>query len=95
MYELNATVPAIPQYLDWSEVTITFDRSDHLAKTHRRGKYALVVNPLIDGFEFSKTLMDGGSSINILYIETLHRMKISEIQLNHSSVVFHGVVPGK
>ena len=55
----------------------------------------MVVNPLIDGYEFSKTLMDGGSIINILYIEMLHRMKISDTQLNHNNVVFHGIVPGK
>src|SRR4051812_44425144 len=88
-------VPAVPQFLDWSEVTITFDRSDHPRKTHRRGKYPLVVNPLIDGYEFSKTFMDGGSSINILYIEMLHRMKLHESQLSYRSVTFHGIVPGK
>ncbi len=76
-------------------MVITFDRADHPPKLHRRGKYALIVNPLIDGYGFSKTLMDGGSSINILYVEMLHRMKISETQMNHSSVIFHGVVPGR
>src|SRR3954464_12662445 len=81
--------------MDWSEVTITFDRSDHPRKTHCRGKYPMFVNPLIDGYEFSKTLMDGGSSINILYIETLHRMKLHESQLSYSSVTFHGIVPGR
>ena len=30
--------------------------------------------------------MDGGSSINILYIKTLHRMKLHESQLSYSSV---------
>src|SRR4051812_45038456 len=62
-------------------------------QTHHRGKYRLVVNPFIDGYEFSKTLMNGGSSINILYIEMLHRMKIHESQLSYSSVTFHGIVP--
>ena len=37
--------------------------------------------------------MDGGSSINILYIETLHRMKLHESQLSYNSVTFHGIVP--
>ena len=50
---------------------ITFDRADHPPKLHRRGKYALIINPLIESYGFSKTLMDGGSSINILYVETL------------------------
>jgi hypothetical protein len=39
--------------------------------------------------------MDGGSRINILYLETLHRMKLSETQLEHSNITFHGVVPGR
>src|SRR3954470_19291525 len=86
-------VPAVPQFLDWSNVTIIFDRSDHPRKTHRRGKYPLVVNPLIDGYEFSKTLLDDGRSINILYIKTLHRMKLHERQLSYSSVTFHGIIP--
>ena len=39
--------------------------------------------------------MDGGSSINIFYIETLHRMKLHESQLSYSSVTFLGIVPGR
>ena len=39
--------------------------------------------------------MDGGSSINILYLETLKRMRLSETQLKHSTVKFHGIVPGR
>jgi hypothetical protein len=31
----------------------------------------MVVNPLIQGYEFSKCLMDGRSSLNIMYVETL------------------------
>jgi hypothetical protein len=29
LHELNATVPSVPQYLDWSQTAITWDRSDH------------------------------------------------------------------
>jgi hypothetical protein len=34
------------------------------------GYYAMVVC-VIHGYEFSKCLMDGGSSLNIMYVETL------------------------
>ena len=44
---------------------------------------------------FTKVLMDGGSSINILYYDTFRRMNLSEKQLQSSSTVFHGIVPGK
>ncbi|KAK1602964.1 hypothetical protein QYE76_027164 [Lolium multiflorum] len=64
---LNATVPAVPQY----------------------------VSPRIDGYDFSKCLMDGGASLNIMYLETLERMNLTKEQLKHSNTEFHGVVPGK
>ncbi|KAK1664421.1 hypothetical protein QYE76_052580 [Lolium multiflorum] len=52
---LNATVPAVPQYVKWSEKACTFDRSDHPAVIPKEC-YALVVSPRIDGFDFSKCL---------------------------------------
>ena len=39
--------------------------------------------------------MDGGSSINILYYETFSRMGLKESQLQPTSTIFHGIVPGK
>jgi hypothetical protein len=93
--ELNAIVPAIPQYLDWSDQMIGWGQEDHPPYIPLPGRWALVVDPIIDRFKFSKVLMDGGSSINILYLETLHRMKFSETQLEHSHVTFHGVIPGR
>ncbi|KAK1619547.1 hypothetical protein QYE76_025064 [Lolium multiflorum] len=91
---LNATVPAVPQYVRWSEVPCTFDRGDHPASVPKE-YYALVVSPRIDGYDFSKCLMDGGASLNIMYLETLERMNLTKEQLKHSTTEFHGVVPGK
>ena len=64
--ELNATVPAVPQYLDWSDTPITWDRSDHPDRVLRKSTYALVVSPIVDKYKLTKVLMDGGSNINIL-----------------------------
>ncbi|KAK1608536.1 hypothetical protein QYE76_032209 [Lolium multiflorum] len=50
--------------------------------------YALVVSPCIDGFDFSKCLMDGGASLNIMYLETLKRMNLTKEQLQHSTIEF-------
>ena len=55
----------------------------------------MVVNLLIDGYEFTKCLMDGGSSLNIMYFETLEKMNLSETHLKHSTTEFHGVVLGR
>ena len=39
--------------------------------------------------------MDGGSSINILYYEKFLRMGLKDSQLQPTSTIFHGIVPGK
>jgi hypothetical protein len=44
---------------------------------------------------FSKVLMDGGISLNILYAHTLRLMGIRLDQLRPSMTPFHCVAPGK
>jgi hypothetical protein len=39
--------------------------------------------------------MDGGSSLNILYVHTLRLLGIGLDQLRPSTKPFHGVAPGK
>jgi hypothetical protein len=38
--------------------------------------------------------MDGGSSLNIMYVETLIKLGLTKTQLHHSAITFYGVVPG-
>jgi hypothetical protein len=59
------------------------------------GYYAMVVNPLIHGYEFSKCLMDGRRSLSIMYVKTLTKLGLTKTQLCHSAVTFYGVVPGR
>jgi hypothetical protein len=54
-----------------------------------------VVNPVIGNARFSKVLMDGNSSLNILYAHPLRLLGIGLDQLRPSTTPFHGVVPGK
>ena len=56
--------------------------------------WALVVAPQVNGYKLKKVYMDGGSSINILYWETFIRMGLRESQLQKTSTIFHGIVPG-
>jgi len=91
---LNATVPAVPQYVPWSEMPCVFTREDHPPVVPREC-YAQVVQARIGGFDFTKFLMDGGASLNIMYLETLEKMNLSREQLKHSTTEFHGVVPGR
>jgi hypothetical protein len=43
--EVMAVSPATPEYLKWSEVPITFDRSDHPNFVPKSGRYPLIVSP--------------------------------------------------
>src|SRR3954465_11410397 len=92
---LMATLPPIPQFLRWSEVPISWDGKDHPDLVPTENQYAMVINPLIDGNEFTKCMVDSGSSINILYLDTLHKMNLTETNLRRNSTIFHGVVPGR
>jgi hypothetical protein len=58
---------ATPLFLDWSEVAITFDHDDHPDYVPNPGVYPLVVDPIIANTRLTKVLMDGGSSLNIIY----------------------------
>ena len=78
-------VPPVPQYLNWSEEAITWDRSDHPEVMPNPGGYALVLEPMLispkRACTFSHVLTDGGSSINILYRDTLGKLGVSESSL--------------
>jgi hypothetical protein len=54
-----------------------------------------VVDPVIGNARFSKVLMDGGNSLNILYTRTLRLLGIGLDQLRPSTTPFHGVALGK
>jgi len=93
--EVFAVRMAVPQYLSWSSTPITFDREDHPDKVVALGIYPLVVDPIIVNTRLSKVLMDGGSSLNIIYLETLDLLGIDRGRLRPSAGGFHGVVLGK
>jgi hypothetical protein len=75
-HEVLAAEKAHPSFLDWSEDAITFNLEDHPNCIPNSGQYPLVVDPVIGNTRFSKVLMDGGSSLNILYAHTLHLLGI-------------------
>jgi hypothetical protein len=78
-----------------NEDAITFSREDHPNRIPNPGQYPLVVKPVIENARFSKVLMDGGSSLNILYAHTLRLLGIGLDQLRPSTTSFHGIAPGK
>jgi hypothetical protein len=48
-------------------MAITFDRYDHLDYVPNPGVYPLIIDPIIANTRLTKVLMDGGSSLNIIY----------------------------
>jgi hypothetical protein len=84
-----------PAYLDWSDKPITFDRGDHPDFMPSPGRYPLVVDPIINNGRLSKVLMDGGSSLNIIYAETLELLGVDRSKVRAGAAPFHGITPGK
>jgi hypothetical protein len=87
--------PAVPEYLDWSHMAIGFNRADHPPAVPRPGHAALVIKAQVGGYDMCKIFMDGGSSLNLIYADTLRAMNISLTNLLPSDTSFHGIVPGK
>jgi hypothetical protein len=87
-HEVLAAEKAPPSFLDWSEDAITFSREDHPNRIPNPGQYPLMVDPVIGNARFSKVLMDGGSSLNILYTHTLRLLGIGLDQLRPSTTPF-------
>ena len=94
--EVNATMPPVPQYMHWSDNLITWGKEDHPGLMPNPGSYALVVDAIVAAPQYSclftRTLIDGGSSINILYRETMIKLGISESKLHPSRTTFHSII---
>jgi hypothetical protein len=93
--EVCSVKVAAPVYLDWSDKPITFDQGDHPDCVPSPGKYPLVVDPVIGNVKLTKVLMDGGSSLNIIYAETLGLLQIDLSTIRAGAAPFHGIIPGK
>ena len=85
--------------MHWSEKPISWSRADHLEVIPSPGSYALVLDTTFAmdkrATRFSRVLIDGGSSINILYKDIMEKLGIKKRQLQNSRTVFHGIVPGR
>ena len=54
----------------------------------------MVLDPIIDGYHLTRVLMDGGSSLNLIYQETVRTMGIDLSRISQSNTTFKGVIPG-
>ena len=67
LQDVYALEPIAPKFSPWSACLITFYRRDYPTSIRHGGSAALVLDPIIDGFHLTRVLMDGGSSLNLLY----------------------------
>jgi hypothetical protein len=57
--------------------------------------FPLVVDPVIQGVRLKRVLVDGGSGLNILFLQTLRHLGLSIDNLDKVDTPFYGLVPGK
>ena len=79
--EVNAVASSTPEFMHWSERPISWSRVDHPEVMPSPGSYALVLDATFaterQAARFSRVLIDGSSSINILYKDTMEKLGIS------------------
>ena len=54
----------------------------------------MVLDPIINGYHLTQVLMDGGSSLNLIYQDTVRKMGIDPTRISQSNTTFKGVIPG-
>ena len=79
----------------WNDTAITFNASDEPQFRTVRAPAALVLSPIVDGFRLTKVLMDGGTRLNLIYEDTLHKMEIDRSRIEQSSTTFRGIIPSR
>jgi hypothetical protein len=92
--EVMVVLPTTLEYLKWFEIPITFNCSDHPDFIPKPGQYALIVNPIVKDVKLNRVLIDGGSSLKILFLKTFNQMGCQD-QHCVPWVPFHGIVPAQ
>src|ERR1041384_6321141 len=78
-----------------AETNITFSQNDHPPAVPRPEHAPLVLSAQIGCYDMDRVFMDGGSSLNIIFTSTLHKMLIPRSVWNKSGTTIHDVVPGE
>jgi hypothetical protein len=93
--EIMSVEPAVSRPLRWSEVPISFSRDDQWTSFSEPGKFPLVLDPVVAEVRLTKVLIDGGSSLSLIFASTLRKMGLDfKDMLVPSKSPFYGIVPG-
>ena len=60
----------------------------------RPGRFPIIVEPTINNCKVNRVLIDGGSSLNVLFMGALEEMQIPKSKVKPVKYAFHGIVPG-
>jgi hypothetical protein len=86
------TKPSKP--LHWSEQPLTFSRANYWVHIPNPGSYPLIVESIVEGTLLPQTLIDGGSRLNVIFVDTL-KMDFNFKRTTECDEPFFGIVPGK
>jgi hypothetical protein len=70
-----------PRLLAWSHCEISFSQADQWAAILELSRFTLVLDPCINSVQFKRVLVDGGSSIDILFCSSLPALKLTKADL--------------
>ena len=88
---LAETAP--PFICKWLDQLISFSGADQWCGYDHPGRLALLVSPIIKTSRIQKVLVDGGSSINLIFPRTLQSMGIHRNELQPSEGEFYRIMP--
>jgi hypothetical protein len=93
--EILATEPGTDhrEPLWWLRVPVTFDTADHPDRHAGVGALPLVVSSVIRNMRVTKMLVDGGASLNIIFVKLMETLQISKKELTPTGA-FRGAIPG-
>jgi hypothetical protein len=84
-----------PRLPTWSHHEISFSRADQWAAIPELCRFPLILDPCINSIRFEKVLVDGGSSIDILFRSSLPALKLTQVDLKPYDAEFWGILPGQ
>jgi hypothetical protein len=67
-----------PRLSAWSHREISFSQADRWAAIPEPGRFPLVLDPCINSVRIERVLVDGGSSIDILFRSNLSALKLTQ-----------------
>ena len=77
-----------PKYLNWTEHPMTFSKANQWADIPYPGYFPIILDTLIRGVHFHKVLIDGGSTLNILFVGSLEELGLKKEDLTPMDALF-------